>query len=427
MKKKLFSITSIFLLAVICFNLISCVKKVKAENLMDGVKATHVEDKRLDNEFIGAQTALSLELFKQVISVDGGKNTLISPLSISVALAMATNGANANTREQMQRVLGGNLPIESLNEYLYNYVNNNLPNGEKYKVKVANSIWLRNSKEFKVKQSFLQTNANYYGAQVYKTDFDNQTVRDINNWAYNNTDGMIEKLIEQIEKDTIAYIINALLFDAEWLSIYARNRVNDGEFTTSLGEKQKVKIMHSTEYEYLQTEHSTGLVKKYNQSKYAFVALLPNEGVTISEFVNEFSYGELAAICSGEARRTCTTIAQIPKFEYEYQIVLNQILKNMGMQDAFNPSFADFSNLGVIENDKGENIYINKVLHKTHISVAERGTKAGAITVIEMNKATSSGPDEEIKYVYLNRPFVYMIVDTHHYLPLFIGSVESIN
>jgi serpin B len=98
----------------------------------------------------------------------------------------------------------------------------------------------------------------------------------------------------------------------------------------------------------------------------------------------------------------------------------------MGMQDAFSPTFADFSNLGVIENEQNKNIFINNVLHKTHISVAEKGTKAGAITVIGMNGA-SSGPDKIIKYVYLNRPFVYMIVDTQHYLPLFIGSVESID
>ncbi len=426
MKKRLLSLISMILLSVICFNFAGCVKKVKAENLMEGIQPFHVEDKRLENEFIEAQTAFSHKLFKQVISVDGGKNTLISPLSISVALAMATNGANAKTREQMQRVIGGNLPIESLNEYFYNYINNNLPTAEKYKVQIANSIWLRNSKEFKVKQSFLQTNANYYGAQVYKTDFDSQTVRDINNWVYNNTDGMIKKIIEKIEKETIAYIINALLFDAEWSSIYEREQVRAGKFTTSLGEEQQVKMMHSTEYGYIETEHSTGLVKNYRGSKYAFVALLPSEELTVSEFIDAFTYEELLSICLGEARHTCTTIAQIPKFEYEYQILLNDVLYQMGMQDAFSPTFADFTNLGVIESPQRENIYINKVLHKTNISVAERGTKAGAITVIEMNKATSSGPDEEIKYVYLDRPFVYMIVDTQHYLPLFMGSVERI-
>ena len=424
MKRKLYSLLSALLIAVICFSSSACVKRVHAEDLMSGITATQVTGKSIDNEFIGAHSAFSLNLFKECIKVDGGKNTLISPLSISIALAMATNGANAQTREQMQSLLGGNIPIEVLNEYLYTYVNG-LPNGEKYKVNIANSIWLRNKENFKINQSFLQTNANYYGAQIYKTNFDGQTVKDINNWVYNYTDGMIEKVVKEISEETIAYIINALLFEAEWLEIYEHNQVRNGTFTTHLGEEQQVKMMYSSEYGYVETNESIGLIKKYKDAKYAFVALLPNEGLSISEFIANLTHEEFLAICLGDARYSNKTYAKIPKFEYEYEITLNEILKQMGMADAFNPYIADFTNLGIIESNLNENIYISNVLHKTHISVAERGTKAGAVTVIEMNGATSPAP-EEIKYVYLDRPFVYMIVDTTTYLPLFIGSVESV-
>lgn len=417
---------SIVLLAIICFNLFGCVPKVKAENLMDGISANAVSERVIDEQFKRAQSSFALNLFKNCILQDFNKNTLISPLSIMIALAMATNGASGQTKAQMQTLLGGEIPIERLNEYLYSLVKN-MPNGEKYRVQIANSIWLRDEKEFTVKQSFLQTNANYYGAQVYKTAFDKQTVKDINNWVNLYTDGMIEKIIESISKDTIAYLVNALLFEAEWPSYYERNQVRDGIFTTQSGEEQKVKMMNSTESGYIENSFATGLIKYYRDSKYSFMALLPNEGLSVGELVASLTEEELYSILCKNCVYPNTVYATIPKFEYQYEINLNKILSQMGMTVAFDPHHADFSALGnyVTQSGEKQNIFINEVVHKTSISVAEKGTKAGAVTKIGFDKATSPDPSE-IKYVTLDRPFIYMIVENATGAPLFIGSVESI-
>ena len=361
-------------------------------------------------------TDFAIRLFKQ--TNEDGKNTLISPLSVLCALAMTANGAEGETREQMEAVLG--MSVEELNLYLYSYINA-LPQGEKYKLSVANSIWFTDDDRFTVNQDFLQTNADYYGADIYKTPFDKQTLKDINNWVKNETDNMIPKVLEDIPDAAIMYLINALAFEAEWTEIYEKNQVRDKTFTKEDGTKQDVELMYSTEGKYIEDENATGFIKYYKERKYAFVALLPNEGVTVSEYVNSLDGASLAALLANAESRSVETA--IPKFESEYDIEMSSILEAMGMSNAFNVTFADFTGIG--DSTEG-GIYISKVIHKTYIQVGEKGTKAGAVTAIEM-KDGSAGPPDEIKQVYLDRPFVYMLIDCETNTPFFIGTVMDVN
>lgn len=418
MKKTKLSlvIISLVLLCAMTVNLTGCATTVHAEDLMEGVtpnSVTALTD--LSSGSVDA-TDFAIRLFKQ--TNEDGKNTLISPLSVLCALAMTANGAEGETREQMEAVLG--MSVEELNLYLYSYINA-LPQGEKYKLSVANSIWFTDDDRFTVNQDFLQTNADYYGADIYKTPFDKQTLKDINNWVKNETDNMIPKVLEDIPDAAIMYLINALAFEAEWTEIYEKNQVRDKTFTKEDGTKQDVELMYSTEGKYLEDENATGFVKYYKERKYAFVALLPNEGVTVSEYVNSLDGASLAALLANAENRSVETA--IPKFESEYDIEMSSILEAMGMSNAFNVTFADFTGIG----DSTEvGIYISKVIHKTYIQVGEKGTKAGAVTAIEMNDG-SAGPPDEIKQVYLDRPFVYMLIDCETNTPFFIGTVMDVN
>lgn len=416
-KTKLFLITiSLVLLCAMTVNLTGCATTVHAEDLMEGVtpnSVTALTD--LSSGSVDA-TDFAIRLFKQ--TNEDGKNTLISPLSVLCALAMTANGAEGETREQMEAVLG--MSVEELNLYLYSYINA-LPQGEKYKLSVANSIWFTDDDRFTVNQDFLQTNADYYGADIYKTPFDKQTLKDINNWVKNETDNMIPKVLEDIPDAAIMYLINALAFEAEWTEIYEKNQVRDKTFTKEDGTKQDVELMYSTEGKYIEDENATGFIKYYKERKYAFVALLPNEGVTVSEYVNSLDGASLAALLANAESRSVETA--IPKFESEYDIEMSSILEAMGMSNAFNVTFADFTGIG----DSTEvGIYISKVIHKTYIQVGEKGTKAGAVTAIEMNDG-SAGPPDEIKQVYLDRPFVYMLIDCETNTPFFIGTVMDVN
>ena len=130
-----------------------------------------------------------------------------------LALSMTANGAKGETLAQTESLLGGDIPMETLNEYLYSYINA-LPSEKTAKLNVANSIWFRDN-GFTAENTFLQKNADYYGAAVYKSAFDVKTLRDINNWVKKNTDGMIEKIIDDLDPDAVMYLINTVLFDAE--------------------------------------------------------------------------------------------------------------------------------------------------------------------------------------------------------------------
>ena len=417
MKKTKLSlvIISLVLLCAMAVNLTGCATTVHAEDLMEGVTPNSVT--ALNDLSSGSAdiTDFAIRLFKQ--TNENGKNTLISPLSVLCALAMTANGAEGETREQMEAVLG--MSVEELNLYLYSYINS-LPQGEKYKLSVANSIWFTDDDRFTVNQDFLQTNADYYGADIYKTPFNKQTLKDINNWVKNETDNMIPKVLEDIPDAAIMYLINALAFEAEWTEIYEKNQVRDKTFTKEDGTKQDVELMYSTEGKYLEDENATGFIKYYKERKYAFVALLPNEGVTVSEYINSLDGESLAAMLANAESRTVETA--IPKFESEYDTEMSGVLEAMGMSNAFNVTFANFSGIG--DSTEG-GIYISKVIHKTYIQVGEKGTKAGAVTAIEMNDG-SAGPPDEVKQVYLDRPFVYMLIDCETNIPFFIGTMMGV-
>ncbi len=418
MKKTRISLVMISLLmvCVMAVNLVGCTTKVHAKNLMEGITPNRVD--ALDN--LSSQNAdvtdFAIRLFKA--SEESGKNTLISPLSVLCALAMTANGAEEETLEQMESLLG--MTTEELNLYLYSYMKN-LPQGEKYKLSLANSIWFTDDERFTVNQDFLQTNADYYGADIYKAPFNKQTCKDINNWVKQKTDEMIPEILDEISKDAIMYLVNALAFEAEWSEMYKERQVKDGEFTKEDGTKQYAEFMYSNEDIYLEDENAIGFMKYYSGSKYAFVAMLPDEGVSVSEYIASLDGKSLNALLTNPQYYGVYTA--IPKFETEYSVEMAEILKTMGMPKAFDPDCAEFEGLGTSTTG---NIYINRVLHKTFISVGEKGTKAGAATVVEMEDYNGGPFIENPKEVYLDRPFVYMIVDCENNIPFFIGTMMDI-
>ena len=259
------SAITLLLLCAMLFNIVSCTK-VKAADLMEGVTPREVEVREELGEDNAAVTDFAIRLFKATNA--GGKNTLISPLSVLCALAMTTNGAKGETREQMEATLG--MSAEELNLYLYSYMNS-LPTGEKYKLSLANSIWFRDDERFTVNEDFLQINADYYGAGAYKAPFDDSTLEDINNWVKKETDGMIPKVLDEIPPEAVMYLVNALAFEAEWAEIYNEYAVSDGTFTKEDGTKQSVEFMYSDESTYLEDDKAIGFKKYYKDRKYAFV------------------------------------------------------------------------------------------------------------------------------------------------------------
>lgn len=410
---------SLMMCLVLIINMAGCSYRVKAENLMDGVNAAAAESKSPDDEFINSQMDFAVKLFKENVSESDG-NVMISPLSVMLALSMTANGAGGETKEEMEKVLGSGISIETLNEYLKGYVKS-LPSDKKYKLSVANSIWfIDDENKLRVKEDFLQKNAGYYNAQIYKAGFDADTLKDINGWVKSNTDGMIEKIIDRIDSDAVMYLINAIAFEGEWNEKYKKDDISDGTFTTKNGDEKKIKMMASKEMKYIKTTNAQGFIKNYKDGKYSFAALLPNQDISIDDYVNDLKYDELLEKVNNP--EITMVRAYTPKFSCEYAVSLKEILGKMGISAAFDGGMADFSAMGEVLS--GDNLCIGDVIHKTYISVDESGTKAGAATAVEMKN--ESAELTEVKTVKLDRPFVYMIMDNSTGLPIFMGVVKDI-
>ncbi|MDE6726050.1 MAG: serpin family protein [Ruminiclostridium sp.] len=416
---KKIKLTALALLSAFSLGISGCTS-VQAEDLTKGIYRKTVKGTVADSDFVNANMNFSLELFKNVQGEKLGENVLISPLSAAMALSLTANGADGETLAEMEKLLGGDITVDQLNKYLYSCLDS-FRSGYGFKLKIANSVWIKNDPDLKVEKDFLQNAVDYYDSEVYSENFDGKTVSAVNNWVKANTDGMIPKIIDKIEEDTVMYLINALAFDAEWETIYKDNHVNTGTFTNSNGEKQSVKMMSSTEYVYLEDDNAVGFMKGYKGGKYSFAALLPNENISVKDYIGGLDFESLHKTLSEPESYVVRT--EMPKFSFDFGVSLNDSLKAMGMPSAFNSENADFSKMAQY---KDKNIYISDVIHKTFISVDEKGTKAGAATLVSMDATGAAGTMEDPKIVILDRPFVFMIIDKETSLPIFMGTVESV-
>lgn len=409
--KKVICLSLIFTLF---FPLNGCSTQSQVTDLMSDYQANSIESKKtMTDRGTRAITDFTLQLFQHEISTK--ENTLLSPISILYALAMSANGAKENTLTEMEKVFG--LPIHDLNADL-NAFRHSLPESSKYKLDLANSIWLKDDEKFNVKEAFLQINADAYDAGLYQAPFNNNTLNAINKWVSDHTDGMIEEILDEISQDATMFLINAIAFEAEWEKPYTIDQVNDGKFTSVDGTLEDVELMSSTEYNYLSDDQATGFIKYYADQKYAFVALLPDENIKLQDYAASLSSEQLSALLS-QAQDIKVNTA-IPKFEIESYSELSDTLIAMGMIDAFDSSRADFT--GIAES----NLAIDKVQHKTYLAVNEQGSKAGAAAVVEMEATAALKEPEEVKEVILNRPFLFMLIECDTNIPIFIGTVMNI-
>ena len=281
---------------------------------------------------------------------------------------MTANGAKGETLAQMESLLGGDIPMETLNEYLYSYIKA-LPSEKTAKLNIANSIWFRDN-GFTAEKAFCRKTRITTVLRHTNRRLTKKTLRDINNWVKKNTDGMIEKIIDNIDSDAVMYLINTVLFDAEWENIYKKDEIRDGTFTALDSTKRMVSMMYSAEQRYLDDGKATGFIKPYKNG-YSFAALLPNEDISLSDYVASMT-GKSFVDTIKNAKEVPVETAT-PKFSYDYDIEMSGALKALGMTLPFDAAKADFSALG--SSDSG-NIFISRVLHKAYIAVDEKRHKS---------------------------------------------------
>lgn len=362
-----------------------------------------------------ADTSVKITQLNAANPVQNKQNVLISPESVMTAMAMVVNGAKGDTLTELQKSLYGEMSVADFNSNMSNY-NDYLTLSQDVQFHLAKSIWVRDG--VSVKKSFLDTNQRYYRSETFTEPFNDKTRTKMNHWVKKNTNKMIPSIVDKkLSRDEIMFLVNALAFEGRWMEQYRDYQVKKEIFTNASGTKQTVNMLNSTENHYLKDDKATGVMKYYEGGDYAFVGILPNEGVSVSDYLKEMT-GEslLQLVKSAQLKRVVT---KIPEFSYDYKTDMKSTLQAMGIERAFTFE-SDFSNMITT----GEKIKIDSVLHKTHIELDRNGTKAAAVTGVKMTK--SSQPIELTEEVYLNRPFIYAIVETNKGLPVFLGVVNSV-
>ena len=372
-------------------------------NLMAQIEATQPADPAVPDascEALAAEFAVAL---LQNSRLQEDENFILSPYSILCALAMTANGAQRETLAQMEEIMG--MSSQELNRYLYQ-----ISAAARQEMVAANSIWFREG--FNVASTFLESTAGYYGAAAYQAPFDGLTVQQMNEWVSQQTGGRIEEIIQELNEDDRMVLLNALAFDGVWMEPYAQEDIQEGSFTAADGTMQTVQMMSSTEHSYLQDSLATGFIKEY-ENGYCFVALLPNEGVSMEDYLASLTgTGLLSTI---ENSRTTRVSVSMPMLEAETSLSLKEVLTAMGMELPFS-SMADFSAMG-----QGD-LYLSDVLHKTSLKIDEQGTQAGASTSAIVTEKSAS----RSLSVVLNRPYVMAIMDSQTGAILFMGVVNQI-
>ena len=363
----------------------------------------------------------SFELLKK--SLNGNSNVMISPASILLALSMTESGANGDTLKQMASLWGGESDHNGQLSYASEILKK-LNNSKGVSMHAADSVWINDALlNGKVKAEFVDFVKQYYDAEVQNLEFNDQTLAQLNDWVKEHTDGMISKILDSFEPETAMVLINAIAFDGKWAEQYEEYQVNDGKFHNAQGQEIDVKMLNGSEGVYLENGKATGFVKYYEGYQYGFVVMLPkDEKQSADDMLKEFTGDDFDKYLNS-ASREYKVFTQMPEFSYDYSTDLNDTLKALGITAAFDPYAADFTGIAQFDDDK--NLFISKVIHKTHIEVSRTGTRAAAVTAVTMD-AAGAIMDEHIKYVTCDRPFAYAIVDMTDNTPVFIGTVNDI-
>jgi serine protease inhibitor len=342
------------------------------------------------------------------------KNFFVSPLSLHIAMGMLLNGADGKTKEEIQTGLRVSSDLTTTNG-IYKDLIDNLPNSDpKVTNTIANSVWYRNS--FTVEKSFLDILKTSFNAQTYAEDFANTaTVGKINNWASDNTNGKIKKVLEQIEPAHVMFLMNALYFKGDWKIPFKTENTQDANFAGTTGSKS-VKMMNMTEkVKYANRTDYQAVELAYGDGNYVMTILLPNEKINVGNVVNALSGTEWKNL--NMALQEQKVIVGLPKFTLEYETNLNSVLSNMGMPTMF----SDAADLSKISTPAGK-LRVGFVKQNTFVAIDEKGTEAAAVTTIGVELTSVPVMPEFI----CNRPFLFIISEKQSNTILFAGKIVTL-
>ncbi len=362
-----------------------------------------------------SSNGFAFSLLRAVNATMPDSNVFISPLSASMALAMAMNGANGGTYDEMRSTLGLEpRPLADLNAGYRALIALLRGLDATVDFRIANAVWYRDTFGPSVAPTFLADTKTFFDARAAGLDFAGpEALGTINAWVKESTGGKIAKILDEISPDDMMFLMNAIYFKGAWRVPFDPRKTADATFTTHRGTLVRVPMM-TRQGGFRSRSDSDGLTVELSYGGDAFVMtiLLPAEGVDINAFVGDLTASRWTAATTGLAESSFDLY--LPKFKLERSAEMISPLKALGMRQAFVPEGADFTRLSP---SLGRQLYINAVRQKTYVDVNEEGTEAAAVTSVGVG-ITSLPPS-----IRLDRPFVFAIRERLSGSVLFIGKI----
>ena len=341
--------------------------------------------------------------------VSGKENVFVSPLSLSLALAMTATGAEGETYEQMVATLGlGGMDQKALAEYFEQLAGSLESADTSVVMETANSIWVHYG--FPVKAAFENGARKHFGAQIGNVDFNQPSAaQQINSWCCEKTHGKICKVVERTQNWKMA-LVNAVYFKAAWEEAF--KRTEKGIFNGLGGKKSEVEFLLRKGFmEYAEDNDYQMVELPYGErGRFVLDVILPKADFDKAPAVDQVRFDALAAALDSKRVNF-----KMPEFKMESTINLEGVLSEMGMPRAISPA-AQFG--GISEYP----LMIDQVLQKTYIDLNKEGTEAAAVTVISM-RLTSVGPGHDLPYIdfIADRPFLFIIRERQSGAIMFLG------
>jgi serpin B len=369
-----------------------------------------------EQKVLGAANDFTFTLFRRLSHAQRGANVFVSPLSASMALGMTMNGAAGTTFDEMGAALGFgdasqaeiNLGYAALIELLRGL-------DRSVTFEIANSVWYRNT--FPFHQSFFEAVRGPFGGEVQGLDFASPgALTTINNWVSGRTNGKIPTILEEVRRDDVMYLINAIYFNGSWRSRFDAGQTESAQFHAAGGTSQTVRLMHAQRsMRYLETSQFQAVDLPYGRDAFAMTVLLPTEGTDIESLAATLQGGQWNDWVGRFHEREVNLY--LPKLKLAYERGLIADLKALGIQQAFVPGGADFTRMS----PAGRELFISIVKQKAYVDIHEEGTEAAAVTVVGISVTTAPS----VSTMRVDRPYLFAIRERLSGTILFIGKIVA--
>ena len=341
---------------------------------------------------------------------DRKKNLVFSPYSILTLLNMAADAAGGTTREEILNAVAGGLDLDRVRRMQAALTEAIAGSGD---LLLSNAVCVLEDLKDTIRSDYPGTLRKYFSGELFSSA---DIVGDVNAWVRDKTKDMIDGILDDSMQDILLCLANAIAFQADWKKQYEEDDIYDELFVNADGTSSELPMLHSTESGYVEDEAFTGFVKPYKDDRFSFMALLPKQDSYEALLQAPADFSKLYM-----AQQSCDVHVYMPEFNCDFKDNLTDFCRSLGIQEVFSGA-ADFSPLS------SARLNADMVLHKAHIEVDRRGTKAAAVSAMVMTRGCLAPEDfREHKTVELNRPFVYAIIHNETAIPVFVGITKHID